>query len=346
MRPTGKTMKEIAEHLGVSRTTVSFCLAGNAQKYKIKQETSDLINAYAEEVGFSPNTMARNLVKQENDTVGLLMRRESGVEKSYTALDKSMQMLKDAGREFVFQSCLWGEVASAVRILKGMGTRSIILFGSFSLDSYKKFYYDDYKKLIPLLRGINFYMVDYAFSDTESHSKNFYCLGINKKALYFNLFDIMYKKIDGVVVCDNNCVSLEDFAEYHQSKNLAFDKAQHFGYDEINDLFLRGKHMAGQVLKLLKRLPVKVVILHNDKLAISLIDTLLQHGIKVPEDISVVGYNNIALCPYLKVPLTTVAAPIEKHIDIVMSAILKGEKISHNIKSEAKIIWRESARKF
>jgi DNA-binding LacI/PurR family transcriptional regulator len=326
---------------------VSFCLTGNAAKHKIKAETSERIVAYAEKVGFTPNAMARNLVKGQNNTVGLLMRQGSGVEKSFGALNKAMRMLNEAGREFVFQSCLNSELASAVRTLKGMGVKDIIMFGPFSPVGYKKFYYDDYKKLIPLLRNINFYMVDYSFSNSARLSQSTYHLGINQKKFYLNLFDIMHKKHGGAIVCDENCVSLEDFAEYHKKNGLAFDKAQHLFVDsEIEDLLLRGKQIAAQVLELHKRLPVKTVILHNDEQAISLIDTLLQHGIKVPEDISVIGYNNISLSPYVRIPLTTVAVPIEKHVDIVMSAILKGEKISHDTESQPQIIWRESARKF
>ena len=347
MKKNVRTMWEIAQELGVSRTTVSFCLAGNAAKHKIKPETSERIIAYAEKVGFTPNAMARNLVKGESNTVGLLMRQGSGVEKSFDASNKAMRMLNEVGREFIFQSCLPFKLTPAIHTLKGMGVKDIVMFGPFHPVVYKKNYYNDYKKLTPLLKNINFYIMDYVFSDAVPFFKSAYRLGINQKKLYLNLFDIMRRNTDGVIVCDENCVSLEDFAEYHKKNNIAFDKAQHLLHNhEIDDLLIRGKQIGKRVIELLKRLPVKVVILHNDELAISLIDTLLRHGIKIPDDISVIGYNNIALSPYVKIPLTTVAVPIEDHVDIVMSAILKGEKISHDIESQAKIIWRESAKQF
>jgi LacI family transcriptional regulator len=46
-----------------------------------------------------------------------------------------------------------------------------------------------------------------------------------------------------------------------------------------------------------------------DRLAVGFIDQLIKLGIRVPEDISVVGYDDIRYSAYLKVPLTTVALP-------------------------------------
>ncbi|MCB9247553.1 MAG: substrate-binding domain-containing protein [Ignavibacteriales bacterium] len=48
------------------------------------------------------------------------------------------------------------------------------------------------------------------------------------------------------------------------------------------------------------------VFCYNDLLAIGLINSLLESGIKVPEDISIVGFDNIDFGKYLKIPLTTV----------------------------------------
>ena len=256
---TVKTMRQIAEELGVSQTTVSFCLSGKASKHKIKAETNSRIKAYAEKVGFTPNTMARNLVKRKNNIVGLLMRQGSGVEKSYGVINRAMQTLEDAGREFVFQSCLGSKLAPAVYALKGMGVKDIILFGPFSAANYRKHFHEDYKRLVPLLKGINFYIVDYSFSCNTPLFTSSYCLGVNQKKFYLNLFDLIHKNNGGLIVCDENCVPFEEFEEFHNKKNITFDKSQYLFVEyEIDDLLIRGKHLAEQVIELKKTLARQV----------------------------------------------------------------------------------------
>ena len=47
----------------------------------------------------------------------------------------------------------------------------------------------------------------------------------------------------------------------------------------------------------------------SDLVAIGCAETLLQQGIKIPEDISVVGFGNVLAAEYYRVPLTTVRQP-------------------------------------
>jgi LacI family transcriptional regulator len=51
------------------------------------------------------------------------------------------------------------------------------------------------------------------------------------------------------------------------------------------------------------------VLCYNDLVAIGLINALLELAVRVPEDVSVVGFDNIEFCRYTKVPLTTVDVP-------------------------------------
>jgi LacI family transcriptional regulator len=67
----------------------------------------------------------------------------------------------------------------------------------------------------------------------------------------------------------------------------------------------------------------------SDLVAIGCAESLLQQGLKIPEDISVIGFGNVLAAEYFRVPLTTVRQP--KHrlgtaaVDILMK-IIRGEK--------------------
>ena len=66
------TMKSIAADLGVSRSTVSFVLGGEAEKHRINPETAQRIVKYAEEIGFRPNYFAQALNRGKTGSIGLI----------------------------------------------------------------------------------------------------------------------------------------------------------------------------------------------------------------------------------------------------------------------------------
>ncbi len=66
------TMKSIAEELGVSRSTVSFVLGGEAERRRINSETAQRILQRAKELGFRPNYFAQALNNRKTGAIGLV----------------------------------------------------------------------------------------------------------------------------------------------------------------------------------------------------------------------------------------------------------------------------------
>lgn len=58
-----------------------------------------------------------------------------------------------------------------------------------------------------------------------------------------------------------------------------------------------------------EKAPFTAIVAHNDSVAIGAINTLLQQGFRVPEDVSVVGFGDGVLATHFRVPLTTVRIP-------------------------------------
>ncbi len=72
MASTKPTMKSIAEDLGVSRSTVSFVLAGEAERRRINPETAERILQRAQALGFRPNYFAQALNTRKTGAIGLV----------------------------------------------------------------------------------------------------------------------------------------------------------------------------------------------------------------------------------------------------------------------------------
>lgn len=67
------TLKQIAERAGVTAPTVSRVLSGKAEQYRISHETVDLITRIAEELEYTPNFLASSLRLRKTYTLGLII---------------------------------------------------------------------------------------------------------------------------------------------------------------------------------------------------------------------------------------------------------------------------------
>jgi DNA-binding LacI/PurR family transcriptional regulator len=61
----------------------------------------------------------------------------------------------------------------------------------------------------------------------------------------------------------------------------------------------------------------------NDLVAIGCADTLIRQGIKIPEDISIIGFGNVLMSEYYRVPLSTIGQPKFRLGIAAMDAMLK-----------------------
>lgn len=71
--PMKTTLSTIAENSGFSKSTVSRVLNGTADSSRISQDTINKIKKAAEECGYTPNLIAKNLRTNKTHTIGLLV---------------------------------------------------------------------------------------------------------------------------------------------------------------------------------------------------------------------------------------------------------------------------------
>ncbi len=84
----------------------------------------------------------------------------------------------------------------------------------------------------------------------------------------------------------------------------------------------------------------------NDSLAVGCYKAVQEAGLKIPEDISIIGFNDISMAKYLLPPLTTVHVPMNfmgaQAVNILAERIYSNREISMHIFVPAKLIIRES----
>ena len=90
----------------------------------------------------------------------------------------------------------------------------------------------------------------------------------------------------------------------------------------------------------------RAVICAYDYMAMGAIRCIKDHGLRVPEDIAVVGVNNTHQCPYFDPPLTSIDNRLKEASRLAaekLVAILKGEPYEEKTVLKSKIYWRKSS---
>ncbi|MDN6161084.1 MAG: substrate-binding domain-containing protein, partial [Staphylococcus equorum] len=88
----------------------------------------------------------------------------------------------------------------------------------------------------------------------------------------------------------------------------------------------------------------------NDEMAIGIMRGLADKGVRVPHDISVIGFDDIDIAKYLVPSLTTVAQPIkeigESALALITHKLIQNDATLHNVALHNELIIRETTQYF
>lgn len=162
------------------------------------------------------------------------------------------------------------------------------------------------------------------------------------------LMDLKHTRIGGVFKIDDiqghyrftgfQKAHMEDRLELADSRVLWFDT------DEVDLRF--NSDVAKRVTSLLSK--CSGIVCYNDQIAIKVMDVIRNNGLRVPEDISLVSFDDSQLAVASEVKFTTVAHPTEKlgeEAAKAMISMIKRTKNYYNLKMKPELIVRESTKK-
>jgi len=119
-------------------------------------------------------------------------------------------------------------------------------------------------------------------------------------------------------------------------KELIFISCNHYSYEE-------GFSKAEEIIK--NKIKVHAVFCTSDIMAIGMMKAFLKHGYKIPEDISIIGFDNIQFSKYSNPELTTVDQNIFLKAETAVNVIvrkLQGRPVKNRYSLPASIVERES----
>ncbi len=322
------TIYDIAQKLALSSATVS---RGLQDHPAINKNTRKKIQEAARELGYRHNNFASSLRKQKTNTIGVIVHELNsnfitsvlaGIEKVTTEAKYDL-IIAHSSESFE------KEAANALNLFHKRvdGLIASLAFDTKGLDHYKPFE----EKGIPVI----------FFDRVEEQSESTKVIIDNYKCGYQATQHLVDQGCKRIVLVTAN-LKRNVYAQRHKGYTDAlYDNGITYNkeYVLIKDLSEQcGVEAALQILKM-KPLPDGAFIT-NDFSAAVCMQTLKEHGVRIPEDIAVVGFNNDAISKIIEPQMTTIHYP-----GIDMGEIAARNLINHlnglsNIKHTNTIVVR------
>jgi DNA-binding LacI/PurR family transcriptional regulator len=306
-KPTGSpvTLKHIAEHTGLSIMTASRVVRGHSD---VSPASRRKILAAVRRLGYIPNPAARILASRtasgvrSDRIIGTIFSREVVTSHSYFA--GIIQGIADEARRFDCHLLFgygFGDSQESLhypRMIREMMTRWIILVGKVP------------PRFVRQLRSNGFSLV---LVDMRPPARDM-------DAVVCDDPQGAYEATRHLIGLGHRRIALIRWPARHafsQALTSGYRRALHeSGIPAREDLVLeaplhpQGGYEAAEAL--LKRSGRATAIFTNDDMAIGSLRALHDRGLRVPEDIALVGYDDIEYAAHTAPPLTTVAVPKEE----------------------------------
>lgn len=334
-----KTIKDIANYTGLSITTISLVL--NDKENRIPQKTKDRIFEAVKELNYSSNKIAVGLKKKRTYTIGLIIPDISNT--FFSILAKGVE---DACRKVGWNLilCNTNEKHSYdmqyIQVLADKGMDGILYTMASDSDD------NNIKDSIHLMENLN---IPFVMIDRYVEGENIVSIATDHiKGGYLatkHLIDLGHKNI----ACITGPLNLIDSQNRLLGYKQALEKAS-IAYNP--ELIFEGMYTlqsGAEAIKFLSGKQYTAIFAFNDMSAFGAYKELNNRNINVPNDISLIGYDNIFFSNLLNVPLTTINQPIYE-IGIEATKLLVNKESSANNKGnhitlEPEIIIRSSTKK-
>jgi LacI family transcriptional regulator len=294
------TIKDIAKALGLSTSTVSRALRDS---YEISPETKKLVLECAEKLNYRPNPIALSLKERKTRSIGVIVceiansffsQIINGVES--LAYDRGYNVIISQSHESFEREIL------DVQYLSSRGVDGILI--SVSTET------SDYDHISSLhQKGLPIVLFDRIAPGINTHT----IIVDNFKGAYEateHLINNGYTKIAAISNSEFLSITSERVAGYKEalSNNGIKINNEYIKYCFYGGMIFSEVEESINQLMTLKDPPDAIVTL-SDKLTIGALRTFKRRGLRIPQDVAIVGFSNSDLVELTNPPLTVVRQP-------------------------------------
>jgi len=331
------TSNDIAQAAGVSRTTVSFVL-NEKTGTNISAETKARVLEAAQTLGYVPNSAARMLVSGRSRTLGLVLAHGDlmSVDAFAPPLMFGISRICNArGYKLLVEAIEAGSRRDAyLDLAKSKRIDALIVLNSNSED-------------VGLVRMIESQFPVVLFGSIGHPNENSIRPNTGKAAVRAtrHLIDLGHRRIAHITYAPIRYIGAR---ERLRAFRRALERAG-IGFDErlvaSGDFSMESGYRAMREILNRRQRPT-ALFAGNDTIAVGAVAALREAGLSIPQDVAVVGFDDLPFAAYCHPSLTTVdTEPIKQGEQAALAAIelLEGHRVGiRNCTLTQKIIVRES----
>ena len=333
------TIKDIADQLGVSFSTVAKALKDDPV---VAERTRLLVQEKATEMGYIPNLMASGLRSKSTRSIGIVLNDLENPTRSHIIKKITLGMADHGLTAFIFDSSYDASLEQKNIIsLLSRNPEAIIISPVEAKLKNIRLLENVYANTIILSRPVEGIPANYVHMDhrqggyisasamlARGHKKNLIImepLSYPSGAQFLEGVTRAYKEY-GAQLSPENLVYCLPSLEITIRVILNL-------YNQENRSF---------------KVPFTGVIASSDIAAAGVYQAAREIGIKIPEEISVIGYDDLPLARLLEPPLTTLSYPMEEIaslcVDLLVTKVVNQENGLKNISLKPKLVARDSVR--
>ncbi|WP_052318038.1 LacI family DNA-binding transcriptional regulator [Spirochaeta africana] len=335
------TINDIARETGYSKTTVSF--AFNSPK-RLPQATVDKILTAAREMGYAPDPLARSMATRRTGTIGLLLPQDLPIIAENHLFNQLLcgigNVLEKDHRSVLLVPPVGGSMADAIA---GAVVDGFITWGL-----------EREHKAVSVLeqRGVPYVMLDGDPADQMP------CVNVDdrqgaRRAMrrvlqdghrqitiltFLNPYGLEYQRYYGTIRnrIEGYQDALQEFGLSLESPGIRLDMGHVTKIDGRAAMQRLWDHDGGRSTALVSM---------SDAAAVGAVEYCLENNIRVPEDFSVIGFDDIPEAAMLRPGLTTIAQPgVEKGAAAtrILLDLLNGRTVQDQVMLETRLVERGS----
>jgi LacI family transcriptional regulator len=327
------TIKDVAKAAGVAVSTASYALNGSN---KVSEKTREKVTKVAEEMKYVPNSFARNLKKSKADLIALIVHDING-----PFYDRLVKGIQDVAIMFGHNLIIFCEYnvgnEASYNFLKENVVEGAIVLSSNLTDNEVIELADNGYPLVLLDRQLKQSNVCSVVINNEKGA----CEAVNY------LISLGHKKIgfiSGPVDSYDNACRMKGYVDTLKNNSIEVSEKYvvHGGFTEQS-----GYETMKNYLEKTKDVPT-AFFSANDEMLIGAIKAIQEKGFKVPQDISVIGFDDIQAANYIQPKLTTIKGPMYELGSFsahMLFNLMNGRAINSNLTLDIELVIRESAMK-
>lgn len=324
------TILDVARLAGVSKATVSRALNG---KVFVREEVKARIMQAIDETGYKPNQLARNLANNKTNSVGLVIT--NGLYNGpffssmiyHAATDSEMH-----GRQLVLADGKHSaqEERDAIDLLLSLRCEAILIYPKYlTVAELDEIIDTSETPIVVINRELSRNRSQCVFVDHQQSSER----------MVAYLLAQGHTRIAFVAGSEGSPTGDSRLAGYHQALRNA-------GIEPDPQLLVRGSwstdsgYAAGREL-LARNVPFSCVLAGNDDMAIGVAKACQEAGLRLPEDVSLAGFDDSVIGKYYNPALTTLHVPMDEMIRHAVAILLLPDETPPRA-HQGELVCRES----